>query len=388
MAESEFDIAVIGGGIHGAGVAQAAQAAGYSCALIEKKNWAAGTSSKSSKLIHGGLRYLETAQIPLVWHSLSERRTLLKIAPQLVKPLRFNIPVYPRTRRRPWQLFIGLCLYALLAGLTPLARFNALSGAQRKALSALCQDKLQAVFSYWDAQTDDAKLTAAVVKSAQQLGAQLFCPAAVTEVTATTTTNEQYLLQIEGRDTVLRCRAIVNAAGPWANELLASFKPAIAPISIDWVKGSHLVIAEKVSAEAYYLEAVDGRAVFLLPWGEHSLLGTTEEVFRGNPDDVRVSAAEVDYLLATFKAYFPAIEPTVVDQFAGLRVLPISSDKPFTRPRECVLHIDPSAPAVVTLYGGKLTSYRHTSAQVIELLQSTLGKRRAVADTRTLPLAT
>src|SRR5688572_28196030 len=176
----DCEVAVIGGGILGVGATQACAAAGYRCAIIEQTDWAAGTSSRSSKLIHGGLRYLESGQWSLVRESLRERAILLRIAPDLVKPLPFLIPVYAVTRRRPWELAAGLGLYALLAGWTRRARFGTHSPRRLPAAlraSGLQVDGLQAVFRYWDAQTDDVALTRAVLQSARSLGADARCPA-------------------------------------------------------------------------------------------------------------------------------------------------------------------------------------------------------------------
>ena len=383
---THYDVAVIGGGINGAGVTQAAQAAGYRTALIEKCYWAAGTSSKSSKLIHGGLRYLESAQFSLVRESLAERKLLLEIAPKLVIPLRFNIPVYTDTHRRPWKLRLGLTIYALFAGLTTLARFRSLPASEYSRLPGLERQGLQAVFSYWDAQTDDARLTAAVAASAKALGAELFCPGRVTKLNSLEEGYELYL--DENPEPAISASVVVNAAGPWANEVLTCFERAPQPLAIEWEKGSHLILAQRIYDEAFYLEAGDGRAVFLLPWGEHSLLGTTEQHYNGDLEDIRVSDEERDYLLGTLRRYFPSIEPTIIDEFAGVRVLPAAHDRPFHRSREMVFHVDPLVPKVMTLYGGKLTSYRQSSEKVVRWIASQAGKRQAVADTRKLCLNT
>jgi glycerol-3-phosphate dehydrogenase len=172
-----FDVAVIGAGIHGTGVAQAAAAAGHSVLLLEQTSVAAGSSSRSSKLIHGGLRYLETGQFGLVRESLRERGLMLRLAPELVRVQRFYIPVYAHTRRRPWQLRLGLSLYALLSSLRPESRFGTVPRSEWATLDGLDTAGLQAVFWYQDGQTDDRALTRAVRDSALQLGAQLRCPA-------------------------------------------------------------------------------------------------------------------------------------------------------------------------------------------------------------------
>ena len=185
MNRGGYDVVVVGAGIHGAGVAQCAAASGYRVLVLEQYGPAAGTSSRSSKLIHGGLRYLETAQFPLVRQSLAERETLLRIAPLLVHRLEFFVPVYRETRRRPWELRLGLSLYAVLGGLGPQHRFRSLGRAEWGGLGGLRTEGLAAVYSYLDAQTDDAALTRAVLDSARSFGAEVSCPAAFQKATRT-----------------------------------------------------------------------------------------------------------------------------------------------------------------------------------------------------------
>jgi glycerol-3-phosphate dehydrogenase len=181
----DYDVIVVGGGIHGAGVLQAAMAAGYSGLLIEKRGLASGTSSRSSKLIHGGLRYLESGQFGLVRESLRERAIHLRIAPDLVHLKAFYIPIYRDTRRRPWQLELGLSMYALLGGFAAGTGFGRVPRRQWSALDGLETQGLDAVVRYHDAQTDDAELTRAVVRSAQDLGGELAMPASFIGATLT-----------------------------------------------------------------------------------------------------------------------------------------------------------------------------------------------------------
>lgn len=383
MSDRRYELVVIGGGIHGAGVAQAGAAAGYKTLIVEQRQWAAGTSSRSSKLLHGGLRYLETAQLSLVNESLQERNLLLTLAPELAHPLRFNIPVYATTSRRPWQLMIGLSLYALLSGFSSLSRFS----WNRPAPASLQSKGLQAMFSYWDGQTDDALLTRAVVDSATQLGAESLCPATLVSAVQNT---DGYRLQITnatGSDH-LHADFVVNCGGPWINSVLDRVNPATRQLPCELVKGSHLILQQQISQEAFYLESPrDQRAIFLLPWGKHSLLGTTEQTFSGDPQTVSVSDQEREYLLATASHYFPQSTFTVIDEFAGLRVLPIGESPAFSRPRDCILHTDNHHPRLLSLYGGKLTTYRHTADNVLRAVSAQLGKRTPVADTRNLSLS-
>lgn len=383
MADQAYDVVVVGGGIHGAGVAQAAAAAGYRTLIIEQRHWAAGTSSRSSKLLHGGLRYLETAQFSLVRESLRERNLLLQLAPSLAHPLRFNIPIYKATTRRPWQLICGLSLYALFSGFKALSRFS----WGRNMPEGLNRDGLQTVFSYWDGQTDDALLTRAVIQSARQLGADQRCPAALVKAERQA---EGYRLTVRDADLpshVIDTRFLVNCTGPWINDTLSRVAPRPQQRPCELVKGSHLVLQEQISTEAFYLESPgDRRAIFLLPWGEHSLLGTTEQSFTGDPQSVEVSRQEREYLLATARHYFPNQTFTIINEFAGLRVLPTGNTRAFSRPRECILHTDPDHPRLLSLYGGKLTTYRHTAEQVVRRMAIPLGSPGAIADTARLPL--
>jgi glycerol-3-phosphate dehydrogenase len=383
----DHEVAVIGGGILGVGAAQACAAAGYSCVVVEQNDWASGTSSRSSKLIHGGLRYLETGQLSLVRESLKERAILLKIAPHLVHPLAFRIPVYATTKRRPATLAAGLGLYAVLAGLTTLARFSAtwhMPSALRRA--GLKAEGLQAVFRYFDAQTDDVQLTRAVLRSAQALGVEARCPA---RLVAAEREEGGYKLTLDegGQRRELRCAYLVNAGGPWINDVLGCVAPTATHRRIDRVLGSHLVLEERLYDEALYLESpTDQRAVFVLPWQGRTMVGTTERPFEGDPATASVNADDRAYLLATLRHYFPHERPRIHREFAGVRVLPHGDGRAFQRPRDCVFHVDETHSRLVSLYGGKLTGYRHTGQDVVAKVRQALGPRKPVANTATLRL--
>lgn len=391
MQTEHYDIVIIGGGIHGVGVAQAAAAKGYSTLLLEQTGLASGTSSRSSKLIHGGLRYLETAQYALVRECLNERALLLKLAPELVRLRPFYIPVYPSTRRRPWKLRIGLCLYGILAGLRIENTFNAVSRKSWDSLDGLDTTNLQAVFRYWDAQTDDAALTKAVMQSALSLGAKLMMPASFISAELTGTGCVVHY-QYSGKDCTCEAGALVNAAGPWANQVLANITPSQKIPGMDLVQGTHIIIEGSLSQGIYYMEASrDHRAVFAMPWHGRILVGTTETHYEGNPANVTPLKEEQDYLLETFSHYFPAYRPLqhhdIVSSFAGLRVLPASGESAFQRSRETIFHLDRLVrPRLLSIYGGKLTTYRATAEKVLNQLSSGLPKREAIADTRKLRL--
>jgi len=384
----DYEVAVVGGGILGVGAAQACAAAGYSCVVLEQSGWASGTSSRSSKLIHGGLRYLETGQLSLVRESLKERAILLRIAPHLVHPLAFRIPVYGSTKRSPATLAAGLALYGLLAGLTPLARFSVnwrMPPALRRL--GLKEQGLKAVFRYFDAQTEDAQLTRAVLGSARSLGVDARCPA---RLEGAEREEAGYTLRIDegGQRRELRCGYLVNCGGPWVNEVLATIEPTATRRNIDRVLGSHLVLEGHLHDEAFYLESPsDQRAIFVLPWLDGTtLLGTTERPFEGDPAKASVNADDRAYLLATLRHYFPHERPRIVREFAGVRVLPHGDGRAFQRPRDCVFHVDPAHPRLVSLYGGKLTGYRHTGQDVVAKVRQALGPRKAIAETASLRL--
>lgn len=377
------DVIVIGAGIHGAGVAQCAGARGYRVRVLERSAIAAGTSSRSSKLIHGGLRYLETYQWALVRAALRERALLLELAPDLVRLVPFHIPVYRATRRRPLTIFAGLALYAALGNFSRAARFARLPRRAWAGLDGLSTLGLEAVFRYFDAQTDDAALTHAVLRSAQQFDVALHCPAEFVAAEAMTA-GYRVRYRADGAEHEIETAALVNAAGPWAPTLAARIAPDVPIPALELVQGTHLVVAGTLGAGCYYLEAVDGRAVFALPWRGATLVGTTETPYTGDPGAVAPRPAEREYLRATLRHYFPAQAADVTGEFAGLRVLPRAAGSAFARPRETQLGAE--TPRLVHVFGGKLTTYRHTANEVMDRLATALPARRAYADTAHLPL--
>jgi glycerol-3-phosphate dehydrogenase len=388
----DYDVIVVGGGIHGVGVAQAAAARGHRVLVMEKTRLAAGTSSRSSKLIHGGLRYLEQWRLAMVRECLVERRRLLRLAPQLVKLQPLILPVYRTTRRRPWKVRTGLTLYGLLAGFDEAARFERVPRGAWNDLDGLVTRDLDAVFRCYEAQTDDEALTATVMRSAQSLGAKLAMPATFLRARVTAGGCEvEY--RHGGRDVTCRSEVLVNAAGPWAPQVQQRIEGAQPPRSVELVQGAHIVLPDRVEQGVYYVEApTDGRAVFVMPWGEQTLVGTTETPFAGDPDDVAPTPQEEHYLAAVVDHYFPRLGATrpgaVVSSFAGLRVLPAGDGRAFGRTREAIIDVDnPRQPRVLVLYGGKLTTYRAAAEKIMRRLSPSLPARTPVADTRSLPLS-
>ena len=387
----EYDVVIIGGGIHGAGVLQAAAAAGHKALLIERQALASGTSSRSSKLIHGGLRYLESGQFALVRESLRERAIHLRIASELVELKPFFIPVYRDTRRRPWQLKIGLWMYALLGGFDAATRFGSVPKAQWPSLDGLKTLDLDAVIRYHDAQTNDALLTRAVVKSALGLGAEIAMPANFARANLGED-GVRVSYTASGSSVEVRARVLVNAAGPWATQVARAVEPAIAVPDVDLVQGTHIVIPHPVTAGIYYVESpTDGRAVFVMPWGGATLIGTTETPYHGDPDQVHPLPEEEEYLLAVVRHYFPALSALtrsdISARFAGLRVLPAATQAAFDRSRETIFTTDRDArPRVLSIYGGKLTGWRAAAAHVMQRISPSLPAAARKAETDLLIL--
>lgn len=391
MSTARYDIVVVGGGINGVGVAQAAAAAGYSVLVLEKQGLAAGTSSKSSKLIHGGLRYLESFEFRLVAESLRERALLLRLAPELVRLQDFILPVYRETRRSPLLIRTGLSLYYLLSGCRPNARFATIGQSRWSTLHGLRTDGLRRVFRYTDARTDDAGLTRAVMASACRLGAEVLCPAEFRAAHLTPDGCEISYAR-DGRESSLQSRVLVNAAGPWVNLVAGAVKPAVQQVPIELVQGTHIEVPGSLGAEFYYVESPrDGRAVFVMPREGRLIVGTTETRFREHPDQVRPHPAEESYLLGVLRHYFPAFgklgRADLLNSWAGLRVLPAGEGHAFHRSRETILQPDRAdRPRLVSIYGGKLTSYRATADKLVRRLGASLPEPKPRADTRQLPL--
>lgn len=387
--EPDVDVLIVGGGIHGAGVAQAAAAAGHSVLLLERHALAHGTSGRSSKLIHGGLRYLEQFEFGLVRECLRERTLLLKLAPELVYLDTFHIPIYDDTRRASVQIGAGLALYALLAGFAPGSGFRRLPRQEWSRFPQLRTDGLRAMFAYRDGRTDDVTLTRAVWRSAERLGARLALPAEFLSAELDAD-GIMAVYRQEGRERSCRARVLVNAAGPWIDRIASRIQPSIPRLPIQLVQGAHIVLAGEPFGHApLYLEAPqDRRAVFVLPRGEDTLVGTTEQAFDGDPDDVSPSAAEERYLLDVLAHYFPRADGVrVTARFAGLRVLPAGEGRAFERSRETVFVTDRGTkPRMLAIYGGKLTSYRATAEKVMKRLQASLPPRAPRANTKELAL--
>lgn len=375
----DADLIVIGAGIHGAAVAREAAARGWSVMVLEQHEQPAReTSSRSSKLIHGGLRYLENADFALVHECLREQAILLRTAPHLVKSQRFFIPMVPHMKRPRWQLQIGLWLYWLLGGRRP-----GQSDSNAHIIDGLNNELISQCLVYRDAQTDDAGLTRAVLASAEMMGARVHYSTSPAHIEL----HEHHVeLRLQGAQTqTLRARAIANLSGIWINDVLAKVSPAQPAAKIDLVKGSHIVLPDAPIQGCYYLEAEDQRAVFVMPWRGMRLIGTTEIPCPINTRQPEPSEPEIDYLLRTYNRYFKttAKRSDVKDSWAGLRVLPQGEGEAFSRPRESIYLLNRQRqPRLVSLVGGKLTSHRATAVSICKHLQAVMPKTPWQADTR------
>lgn len=412
-ASLDCDLVVIGGGIQGAGVAQAAAAKGYTVHLLERGQFGEATSSQSSKLIHGGLRYLETAQLSLVKECLRERQILLEIAPHLVRLEPIHIPVYNKLIRnsannsetntalsppcnrsrkgnqRPgWQIRFGLWLYDRLAG-NHAPKHSQLSSTDIARLNQLNTQRVKQVYRYYDAQTDDLALTRAVMLSAQSLGAHCEQAAEVTQIdigdSPSTVTYQQ-----SGREHQLRCRLIINCSGPWINQVLARTTPKPTPIALELVQGSHLLLSGTGIQQHFYVQhPTDKRAIFVLPWQGQLLLGTTETSIN-SATEMGCSLHEEAYLLSALHHYFTCRDYHIERRFCGIRVLPQTTQEAFSRPRDTLIKAtyatDQTQLKLLTVAGGKLTTYRSTAEKVLQQISGHLPTTTPIANTATLKL--
>lgn len=383
---TDYDLLVIGGGIHGAACAQAASARGYRVLVLEQyEKPGMVTSCKSSKLIHGGLRYLETGQIKLVRECLQERHYLLENAPHLVKLIPFYIPVYKHTKRSSLTIRIGLLIYSLFSKKT----FKSIPRHQWSDMDGLNTKDLKTLFQYYDAQTDDQLLTEAVMASAQRMGTVLY---ANTIFDSADCNNNQCTVCFTQNaiSKSVTTKLIINTTGPWVNQILNKIKPEQSVIDIELVLGTHIIVNGELKKGIYYLEAPqDKRAVFAMPWKNKILIGTTESIFNAPPETTAPVDADIDYLLTVYNAYFKQHKSTadIVDSFAGLRVLPKTPESAFTRSRDTIIHHNSEEnPCVFTLYGGKLTAHRATADHLMKIIQPFLPAPTKNMDTRKISL--
>ncbi len=388
----DYDVVIIGGGIHGVGVAQAAAVRGYKTHLIEQYDQLAqGTSSRSSKLIHGGLRYLEQFEFSLVRECLLERSYLLNNAPDLVKLTPVYIPVYHHSKRPPWMIRAGLSLYALLGNLSADARFKKIPKNQWAQLHNINTENLRAVFQYYEAQTDDRLLTQAVMNSAIAHGATLELNTSVSSVELQDDHCKIMCNTNAIKTRTITSKTLVNAAGPWVTNVIDSVQPRQNNISVDLVQGTHIVLPVQLGNEIFYLESPDDqRPLFVMPWYGDTMIGTTESLFTQDPANTEPLEEEIKYLLNAFYYYFPAYKKEqlpIKHQFSGLRVLPSGNNNANQRSRETIYLRDrKSKPRLLSIIGGKLTAYRATAKEAISYLEDSLPKSKQHTKTKYLKL--
>jgi glycerol-3-phosphate dehydrogenase len=380
LTEGTFDVLVLGGGITGAGIALDAVLRGFRVALIDKGDFASGTSSVSSKLVHGGLRYLEHGDFRLVYEALHERRTLLNNAPHIVHPLRFIIPFYQGARVPPWQWRVALTLYDTLAGSSNLHRSYPLPRASlRRQFPALRTDGLGNGASYFDAQMDDARLCIDVLQTAAEHGACVanYVEAATLERSGEAIAGARALDHIGETEFIIRAHQVVNAAGPWVDAVCRLAGDTSGPY-LRPTKGVHLVAPDRgLSAAFLLLHPADGRVFFVIPWLGKTLVGTTDTFEEVGPDSMGVTPEDIAYLLDGHNRYFtPSLSRSdVLGTFVGLRPLLHSrAGEAAAVSRESRLIESPGG--LLSIAGGKYTTYRRMAEQVTDAVTRRLGSRR------------
>ncbi|MBK5074299.1 glycerol-3-phosphate dehydrogenase [Budviciaceae bacterium CWB-B4] len=365
------DLIVIGGGINGAGIAADAAGRGLSVLLLEAKDLACATSSASSKLIHGGLRYLEHYEFRLVSEALAEREVLLRLAPHIAFPLRFRLPHQPHLRPA-WMIRAGLFLYDHLGKRTSLPASNGLKFGPDSVL----KPELTRGFEYSDCWVDDARLVVSNALEVVERGGEVR-----TQTKVIRAWREQGIWVVEARDEISgevltwRAKGLVNATGPWVKQFYDDGLQLKSPRGIRLIKGSHIVV-RKVHSEpqAYILQNEDNRIVFVIPWlGEFSIIGTTDVEYHGDPLDVKIDDNEVNYLLKVYNDHFKKqlAKDDVVWTYSGVRPLcDDESDSPQAVTRDYTLEVadDAGKAPLLSVFGGKLTTYRKLAEHAMEKL--------------------
>lgn len=376
-----FDLLVVGGGIVGAGVVRDAAERGLSCALVDAGDFASGTSSKTTKLIHGGIRYLEQFDFGLVRESLRERALLLKLAPRLVQPLRFLIPVRGN-RPRPWPLIrIGIWLYDLLAGKSVLESSTVAVGKKLNELEPkLASSGIEKAALYSDAQMDDIRLVLENLRLADEAGAVLANYLRVESwiIEQGKITGAELKDILTGRAISVRAKVVVNTTGPWADRLRQLADPSLKPL-VRPSKGIHLVYPDLGFQHALLLSAPkDDRVFFVIPWRGMSLIGTTDTDYDGDPSAVSVETADIDYLIRETNAVLSGLDlkkERVIASFAGIRPLVADEKKdPWAVSRSHKIHTDSNG--LITIIGGKFTTYRAIAQEAVDHLDGLFREKQ------------
>ncbi|MGV3549803.1 glycerol-3-phosphate dehydrogenase [Rhizobium sp.] len=380
MTSGVYDIFIAGGGINGCGIARDAVGRGYSVFLAEMKDLASGTSSRATKLIHGGLRYLEHYEFRLVRESLMEREVLWAMAPHIIWPLRFVLPLH-KAMRPAWLIRLGLFLYDHIGGRKALPATKVLNLESDPAGRPL-KPGFRKAFEYSDCWVNDSRLVALNARDAADRGAVIRTRTKVVEAR-----RESGLWSITTEDVntgakeTVRARLFVNAAGPWVDRLLQG---AVGrnDHSIRLVQGSHIIIRKKFAdPRAYFFQNNDGRIFFAIPYEEDfTLIGTTDQDYKGDPQNVVISDAEIDYLCAGASEYFaePVTRADMVWSYSGVRPLyDDGASKAQEATRDYVLKADGAAgePQLLNIFGGKITTYRRLAEHMMEKIEDIIGKK-------------
>lgn len=377
----QFDIVVIGGGINGCGIARDAVGRGFSVLLAEKGDLAGGTSSASTKLIHGGLRYLEFYEFSLVREALKEREVLWAMAPHIIWPLRFVLPENADSRPA-WLLRLGLFLYDHLGGrkrLPPTRRLDLRKDAAGKPLKPI----MTRGFEYSDCWVMDARLVVLNARDAAARGAQILTR---TEVTSLEHRDGGCIVSLRdassGQVQQVQARLVVNAAGPWVDHVLNRIDGGAPRHHVRLVQGSHVVVRKLYDHDRCYIfQNRDGRVIFAIPYeNDFTLIGTTDHDYQGDPADVRAGDDEVEYLCAAASEYFrePVMRDQIVWRYSGVRALyDDGATKAQETTREYVLMLegDTATGVLLNAFGGKITTYRHMAEAALKKIESVLGRR-------------
>jgi len=394
------DLLVIGGGITGAGIARDAAMRGMRTALVEMGDWGSGTSSHSSRLVHGGLRYLEQGALHLVFEATHERRVLLRLAPHLVRPLPFLFPVYRGARVPAWQLRAGMWLYDALAAFRNVHMHRWLPPKEVARVEPRLRAKgLKGAALYYDAQVDDARLVLANVRAAAQAGALVANYADATSLLKSDDRVRGAVVRdaLTGESHTVRALVVVNATGPWCDALRRKDDPDTTPM-LRLTRGAHVAVPRARLGNTHavtLVSPIDGRVMFVLPWGDLSYVGTTDTDDAGSPSAVRATGADVVYLLRSANALFPDARLTardVISTWAGVRAL-LAPDGDRAASQVSREHrVAEATSGMITIAGGKLTTYRRMAADVVDRVAQELhdldGRpepRRAGTDRVPLP---
>ena len=380
LAQEEFDLLVVGGGITGVAVARDAAMRGFHVALVEKDDFGSGTSSRSTRLVHAGLRYLEYGEFKLVFDASSERRLMRKIAPRLVRPLPFIYPVYQGQKPAPWKLRAGMLMYDALSLFRNVQNHRWLAPAEVQRREPLVAGRgLLSAGRYYDAQVNDARLTLITAKSAHLHGAVMVNHVRVVGLmkTGERVVGARVLDETSGREIEVRARVVVNATGVWTDDILGLDEQGRDPM-IRPTKGIHLLIprARLRSQHAIIFPVPsDGRHIFLIPWGDFTLIGTTDTDYQDDLDNPAADLDDVEYLLGAVRHTFPGAQverDDVISTFAGLRPLVSAPGNPSALSREHVILENRSG--LITITGGKLTTHRLMGQQLTDLVQKRLAE--------------